>query len=250
MHTKLVNLFETEFPPDLEVEIVINPKSPSTTPNINSKQARKNSQITDTLSSADGLSLNSSNSQNTNTTNSSSQNNLSSQNLLDHVNLIEHQNNSNALIQTQMVKCPQPIYNFGDVLNAWIEGDTFLLFIEACKDFCKKQLSSGLWIQEQMKHNSDLQNDLKETEKNPLVMRLPLENYLAAQMQHLTKYPMLIESILKKTKETSSEYEIIKEVKHELGRIILLIFISERTIRKMKIRTFDKFLLSINSSAS
>ena len=124
-------------------------------------------------------------------------------------------------------KNAKPIFNFGDVLSQWLmlnDGRNFKLFIEACKDFCKKQLSAGLWVQEQCKNNPELQYQLKEAESHYLAKKLPFANYLASQMQHLTKYPMLLESILAKTKfenTNSKEYEVIKKVSDKFREILL-----------------------------
>ena len=130
---------------------------------------------------------------------------------------------------------PFPIKNFGQALKKWLmlsEDDdpndrsptrNFKLFIEACKEFCKKQLSAGLWVHEQCRLNPELQFQLKEAENHYLVNKLPFANYLAAQMQHLTKYPMLIESILAKTdkKSVDGEYPIIEEVRNQFKEILV-----------------------------
>ena len=123
--------------------------------------------------------------------------------------------------ETQNETHTQAIYNFGDVLQDWLkQGGTFKVFIEACKDFCKKQLSAGLWIQEQRDNISELNSDMVQAENNPLVCRLPFANYLAAQMQHLTKYPLLINDILKNTKKDSKEFKIITQVKERFEEIV------------------------------
>ena len=113
------------------------------------------------------------------------------------------------------------IYDFGSVLEVWINYNGFFeVFIEACKTFCKKQLSAGLWIQEQMKINEQLHYELKQAEEEEIVGKLPFQNYLAAQMQHLTKYPMLVEGVLKLTPESSEEYEILARVKKRFVQIL------------------------------
>lgn len=118
---------------------------------------------------------------------------------------------------------PKPVHNFGKILKSWLTvNNREDGFIQACQDFCKKQLSAGLWIQDQCKSIQELQNDLKEIEmNNPLVGRLPFANFLVAQMQHLIKYPMMIDSILKKTDAGSEEFGFMNEVKARFSGILV-----------------------------
>ena len=96
-------------------------------------------------------------------------------------------------------KSPGLIGKVGDVILRRFTGEHGSNFRTAAAAFCHNQ-SSGLEALKISQHkNARLVQFLHEASANPLCRRLELKDIIPTGMQRLTKYPLLLESLLKYT---------------------------------------------------
>ena len=107
------------------------------------------------------------------------------------------------------------ISQIGDVIEKWTsDADFFSIFKENSIDFCVKQKSAADYIANEVSKNSELAKEMKNREHSSLCNRLSCADFLACQFQRLTKYPLLVDSILKATdaEKNPEEAESLKNV--------------------------------------
>ncbi|XP_078323651.1 rho guanine nucleotide exchange factor 11-like isoform X5 [Crassostrea virginica] len=93
----------------------------------------------------------------------------------------------------------------GDILLARFdtEGEAFR---NGCATFCQNQSHALDVLRAKQRKDNRLTNFLNEAESSPLMRRLQLRDLIPTQMMRLTKYPLLIENLMKYTQTTTPEY--------------------------------------------
>ncbi|XP_062571786.1 rho guanine nucleotide exchange factor 11-like isoform X7 [Saccostrea cucullata] len=93
----------------------------------------------------------------------------------------------------------------GEILLARFEteGEAFR---NGCAKFCQNQQYALDLLRAKQRKDSKLANFLMEAESSPLMRRLQLRDLIPTQMMRLTKYPLLIENLMKYTQTSTEEY--------------------------------------------
>ena len=100
------------------------------------------------------------------------------------------------------------IGNIGSVLLSRFDGEAGHRFKMAAAAFCRNQTAGLEALKMRQKKDPKLAQFLAEAEANPLCRRLQLKDLLPTGMQRLTKYPLLLESLLKCT-SSKSKYVVV-----------------------------------------
>lgn len=88
----------------------------------------------------------------------------------------------------------------GDILVSMFEGENGVNFRTAAAAFCRSQSLALSKLKTLRKRDSNLMTFLAGAESNPVCRRLQLKDILPTAMQRLTKYPLLLASLLKTVK--------------------------------------------------
>ncbi|GAU88500.1 hypothetical protein RvY_01187-2 [Ramazzottius varieornatus] len=102
------------------------------------------------------------------------------------------------------------IGNVGNLLLSRFDGEAGHRFKMAAAAFCRNQTAGLEALKLRQKKDQRLAQFLAEAEANPLCRRLQLKDLLPTGMQRMTKYPLLLESLLKYTsteQDDDREYE-------------------------------------------
>lgn len=109
----------------------------------------------------------------------------------------------------------------GQLLAQIFEGDIGKRLEEAASVFCAKQTIGGDILRNKLKKDSKLSSFLVEAESNKCCRRLQLKDMLASCFQRITKYPLLMESLMKEMPDKESEeYQLIERA-HKRSKLIL-----------------------------
>ncbi|GAV04772.1 hypothetical protein RvY_14998 [Ramazzottius varieornatus] len=100
------------------------------------------------------------------------------------------------------------IGSVGDILLNRFAGDNGSTFRTAAAAFCHNQTASLEALKNSQHKNGRLVQFLHEAAANPLCRRLQLKDIIPTGMQRLTKYPLLLESLLKYTPNETDEEKI------------------------------------------
>ena len=99
----------------------------------------------------------------------------------------------------------------GQLLVQIFEGEIGNRLEEAASVFCAKQTTGGDILRNKLKKDSKLSSFLQEAEANKCCRRLQLKDMLASCFQRITKYPLLMENLMKETPDKESEdYKLIE----------------------------------------
>lgn len=93
----------------------------------------------------------------------------------------------------------------GDILLDRFDNEPGDRFRKACAEYCRNQSFALEHLKHYRRKDQRLAQFLTETEADKLCRKLELKDHVPCQMQRLTKYPMLIENLLKYSKSTSSQ---------------------------------------------
>ncbi|XP_066031010.1 rho guanine nucleotide exchange factor 11-like [Chamaea fasciata] len=99
------------------------------------------------------------------------------------------------------------IHHIGDLLLARFEGAAKEEFQRVAAAFCSGQSVALELIRTKRRKESRFQLFMQEAESNPQCRRLQLKDLIVSEMQRLTKYPLLLQSIIKCTQAGSAEQE-------------------------------------------
>ncbi|XP_008302862.1 rho guanine nucleotide exchange factor 12-like isoform X2 [Stegastes partitus] len=102
------------------------------------------------------------------------------------------------------------IGEIGDDLLAWFSGEEEDKIIRAVGTFCSNQPSALELIKTRKKKDQRFNLFMQEAESNRLCRRLQLKDIIPAEIQRMTKYPLLLDSIAKYT-EDAEESEKVKK---------------------------------------
>uniref|UniRef100_A0A8C5BE31 Rho guanine nucleotide exchange factor 12 n=1 Tax=Gadus morhua TaxID=8049 RepID=A0A8C5BE31_GADMO len=91
------------------------------------------------------------------------------------------------------------IDQIGDDLLSWFSGGEEVKIKQAVGTFCSNQPFSLEFIKTRQKKDSRFNAFIQEAESNRLCRRLQLKDIIPVEMQRLTKYPLLLDNIIKYT---------------------------------------------------
>ncbi|XP_072774736.1 rho guanine nucleotide exchange factor 11 isoform X4 [Taeniopygia guttata] len=112
------------------------------------------------------------------------------------------------------------IGGIGDLMLARFEGAAQEEFQRAAAAFCSSQSIALELIRSKQRKEARFQSFIQEAESQPQCRRLQLKDLLIAEMQRLTKYPLLLENVLKCTPAGSAEQEKLRRAR-ERSRAVL-----------------------------
>ncbi|CAL1531771.1 unnamed protein product [Lymnaea stagnalis] len=112
------------------------------------------------------------------------------------------------------------VANVGDLLLKRFDGQAGEWFRKICAEYCRNQAFALDYLKKMTRKEPKLQQFLNDAESNTLCRRLQLKDLVPSQMQRLTKYPLLIDNLLKYTQAGSDEYKHLERA-HERCKHIL-----------------------------
>ncbi|CAG0914094.1 unnamed protein product [Notodromas monacha] len=93
--------------------------------------------------------------------------------------------------------CWNVIGEVGDLLLSMFDGEAGERLAEAAAKFCQSQSIALIQLRMKEKENQKLKNFLLDAASNPLCRRQQLKDFIPLGMQRLTKYPLLLENLVK-----------------------------------------------------
>ncbi|XP_025902404.1 rho guanine nucleotide exchange factor 11 [Nothoprocta perdicaria] len=99
------------------------------------------------------------------------------------------------------------IKEIGDLMLSRFDGAAKEEIQQVTADFCSYQSIALELIKTKQRKESRFQIFMQEAESNPQCRRLQLKDLIISEMQRLTKYPLLLENILKHTEAGTSEHD-------------------------------------------
>ncbi|XP_045700586.1 intersectin-2 isoform X1 [Phyllostomus hastatus] len=97
-----------------------------------------------------------------------------------------------------------PVQMIGDILAAELSH------MQAYIRFCSCQLNGAALLQQKTDEDSDFKEFLKKLASDPRCKGMPLSSFLLKPMQRITRYPLLIRSILENTPENHVDHSSLK----------------------------------------
>ncbi|XP_008296120.1 rho guanine nucleotide exchange factor 11 isoform X2 [Stegastes partitus] len=97
------------------------------------------------------------------------------------------------------------VQDIGDVMLARFEGAAGDEFQEKASQLCCQQSQARELIKNKRRKDPRFAHIIQECEASPLCRRLQLKDLLVSEMQRLTKYPLLLDNIIKHTEAASSD---------------------------------------------
>ncbi|XP_077757294.1 rho guanine nucleotide exchange factor 11 isoform X5 [Canis aureus] len=112
------------------------------------------------------------------------------------------------------------IREIGDLMLARFDGPAREELQQVAAQFCSYQsIALGL-IKTKQRKESRFQLFMQEAESHPQCRRLQLRDLIISEMQRLTKYPLLLESVLKHTEGGTSEHEKLCRARDQCREIL------------------------------
>ncbi|KAM6294199.1 LOW QUALITY PROTEIN: rho guanine nucleotide exchange factor 11-like [Aegotheles albertisi] len=99
------------------------------------------------------------------------------------------------------------IKEIGDLMLSRFDGVAKEEIQQVAADFCSYQSIALELIKTKQRKETRFQIFMQEAESNPQCRRLQLKDLIISEMQRLTKYPLLLENIIKHTEAGTSEHE-------------------------------------------
>ncbi|NWH88608.1 ARHGB factor, partial [Aegithalos caudatus] len=112
------------------------------------------------------------------------------------------------------------IRHIGDLLLARFDGAAKEEFQRVAATFCSCQSIALELIRTKQRKESRFQLFMQEAESNPQCRRLQLKDLIVSEMQRLTKYPLLLESIIKCTEAGSAEQQKLCRAREQCRDIV------------------------------
>ncbi|XP_058407670.1 intersectin-2 isoform X1 [Diceros bicornis minor] len=97
-----------------------------------------------------------------------------------------------------------PVQMIGDILAAELSH------MQAYIRFCSCQLNGAALLQQKTDEDTDFKESLKKLASDPRCKGMPLSSFLLKPMQRITRYPLLIRSILENTPENHVDHSSLK----------------------------------------
>ncbi|XP_017911055.1 PREDICTED: intersectin-2 isoform X1 [Capra hircus] len=98
-----------------------------------------------------------------------------------------------------------PVHMIGDILAAELSH------MQAYIRFCSCQLNGAALLQQKTDEHADFKEFLKKLASDPRCKGMPLSSFLLKPMQRITRYPLLIRSILENTPENHVDHSSLKQ---------------------------------------
>ncbi|XP_054993658.1 rho guanine nucleotide exchange factor 11 isoform X3 [Sorex araneus] len=112
------------------------------------------------------------------------------------------------------------IREVGDLMLARFDGPAREELQQVAARFCSSQSIALELIKTRQRKESRFQLFMQEAESHPQCRRLQLRDLIISEMQRLTKYPLLLESIIKHTEGGSSEHEKLCRARDQCRAIL------------------------------
>nr|CAB3261906.1 uncharacterized protein LOC100177579 [Phallusia mammillata] len=104
------------------------------------------------------------------------------------------------------------VKNIGDILLSRFDGSDGNRLKEECALYCGNQSTILSMIKEKSKKEQKFNQFLEDMQKQQVCRKLHLKDFVPMEFQRLTKYPMLLENVIKYTKKKADgELEKIKK---------------------------------------
>ncbi|XP_044275174.1 intersectin-2 isoform X2 [Varanus komodoensis] len=97
-----------------------------------------------------------------------------------------------------------PVKMIGDILAAELSH------MQAYIQFCSCQLNGAALLQQKIDEEPEFKEFLKKLASDPRCKGMPLSSFLLKPMQRITRYPLLIKSILENTPESHPDHNNLK----------------------------------------
>ncbi|KAJ8270945.1 hypothetical protein GJAV_G00121030 [Gymnothorax javanicus] len=158
------------------------------------------------------------------------------QNLLDiHVHFLLHLKERRRECLQPASQCNYAIQRLGDILTKQFSGEWGDRMAESYGEFCSHYSDAISFYKEQLQSNRRFQSTIRKISNMAIVQRLGIPECLLLVTQRITKYPILLERILRNTEAGTAEHEecgqalvLIKDV---IGRVDGQVCAYERTAR-------------------
>ncbi|XP_041820615.1 rho guanine nucleotide exchange factor 11 isoform X2 [Chelmon rostratus] len=102
------------------------------------------------------------------------------------------------------------VQDIGDVMLARFEGAAGDEFQEQASQLCSQQSQALELIKNKQRKDPRFAHIIQECEASPHCRRLQLKDLLVSEMQRLTKYPLLLDNIIKHTEAGSSDLPLLQ----------------------------------------
>ncbi|XP_059269593.1 rho guanine nucleotide exchange factor 11 isoform X8 [Mustela nigripes] len=112
------------------------------------------------------------------------------------------------------------VKDIGDLMLARFDGPAREELQQVAAQFCSCQTAALGLIKAKQRKESRFQLFMQEAESHPQCRRLQLRDLIISEMQRLTKYPLLLESVLKHTEGGTPEYEKLCRARDQCREIL------------------------------
>uniref|UniRef100_A0A8C3RVK1 Rho guanine nucleotide exchange factor 11 n=1 Tax=Chelydra serpentina TaxID=8475 RepID=A0A8C3RVK1_CHESE len=135
------------------------------------------------------------------------------------------------------------IKEIGDLMLSRFDGPAREEIQQVAADFCSYQSIALELIKTKQRKETRFQIFMQEAESNPQCRRLQLKDLIISEMQRLTKYPLLLENILKHTDGGTPEHEKLCRARDQCREILR--YVNEavkRAENRHRLETYQKRL--------
>ncbi|XP_040608466.1 rho guanine nucleotide exchange factor 11 isoform X4 [Mesocricetus auratus] len=135
------------------------------------------------------------------------------------------------------------IRDIGDLMLARFDGPAREELQQVAAQFCSYQSVALELIKTKQRKESRFQLFMQEAESHPQCRRLQLRDLIISEMQRLTKYPLLLENIIKHTEGGASEHEKLCRARDQCREILK--FVNEavkQTENRHRLESYQKRL--------
>ncbi|KAM5200627.1 rho guanine nucleotide exchange factor 11 isoform 17-T17 [Hipposideros larvatus] len=108
----------------------------------------------------------------------------------------------------------------GDLMLARFDGPAREELQQVAARFCSSQSVALDLVKARQRKDSRLQLFMQEAESHPQCRRLQLRDLIVSEMQRLTKYPLLLESIIRHTEGGTTEHEKLCRARDQCREIL------------------------------
>ncbi|KAI5758356.1 ARHGEF11 [Gulo gulo luscus] len=112
------------------------------------------------------------------------------------------------------------VKEIGDLMLARFDGPAREELQQVAAQFCSCQSAALGLIKAKQRKESRFQLFMQEAESHPQCRRLQLRDLIISEMQRLTKYPLLLESVLKHTEGGTPEHEKLCRARDQCREIL------------------------------
>ncbi|XP_067425518.1 rho guanine nucleotide exchange factor 11 isoform X2 [Emydura macquarii macquarii] len=112
------------------------------------------------------------------------------------------------------------IKEIGDLMLSRFDGPAREEIQQVVAEFCSYQSIALELIKTKQRKETRFQIFMQEAESNPQCRRLQLKDLIISEMQRLTKYPLLLENILKQTDGGTPEHEKLCRARDQCREIL------------------------------